>query len=131
MERIKCHSKIVKYVISGGSAACVNIGSFAILHHHFNLWYLLSSIFAYGIAFFVSFILQKFWTFNSLSKDKIRREVVFFLSYNIFGLVLNTALVYMFVEFLLLNAILAQIIAGLSVALCSFFVYRSIFTVTK
>ncbi len=131
MEHIKRHTKIVKYILSGGSAAVVNIGSFKILHDYFSLWYILSSIGAYSIAFFVSFILQKFWTFNNLSKDMIRREVVFFLVYNIFGLALNTSLVYMFVEFLLLNAILAQIIAGLLVALCSFFVYRSIFTVTK
>lgn len=128
MLNLKHYTKVLKYIVSGGSAAIVNIGSFAIMKGYFGFWYLSSSIIAYTFAFFVSFTLQKFWTFDNQETSGIRGEIVSFLIYNLFGLCLNTLIVYILVDHLSVSGILAQLIAGVAVALCSFFAYRSIFT---
>lgn len=131
MKHIKKYSKVIKYVLSGGSAAFANIGSFTLLKDYFGFWYLVSSVVAYIVAFFVSFTLQKFWTFDNPKIDRVNEEMIYFFIYSLFGLTLNTFIVFGLVEWVFLPGILAQLIAGLIIALCSFFVYRSIFSYTK
>ena len=59
--------RIVRFLISGSSAAGINLGTLFVLTHFFDVWYLLSSVVAFSVSFFVSFTLQKFWTFNDAS----------------------------------------------------------------
>ncbi|MBI2097857.1 MAG: GtrA family protein [Candidatus Vogelbacteria bacterium] len=121
--------KIFRYVISGGTAALVNLTTLFALTEWFAVWYLLSSIFAFLLAVFVSFTLQKFWTFREKSMRRVRRQFVAFLIVTTGSLSLNTLLVYSLVEGWRLQYLLSQIIAGALIAVISFRVYqRAIFS---
>jgi putative flippase GtrA len=61
----------VKYVVSGGSAAIVDIVALYVFTDLFGIWYILSAILAFISAFFVSFLLQKYWTFKDNSNTNI------------------------------------------------------------
>lgn len=116
--------RFVKYLISGGTAAAVNIGLLYVFTDIFGIWYITSAVMSFVAAFFVSFIFQKFWTFEDRSTDNMHGQAAVYLVVTTTNLCLNTALIYGFVEFIHIHYLFAQIIAGGIIACESFFVYR-------
>ncbi|KND49446.1 MAG: hypothetical protein AB198_00660 [Parcubacteria bacterium C7867-003] len=114
----------LRYFISGGTAGVTDIAVLYILNTILDIYYLVSAIIAFIIAFFVSFLLHKFWTFKSHEESTHRQMAIYLLS-SLFGLFLNTVLMYIFVDYIHLQVILSQIIVGLLVACVSFFISRN------
>lgn len=115
---------IVRYVISGGTAAFVNLSFFSLFFYIFHLYYIISNIIAFIIAFFVSLILQKFWTFRDHSTDRIHIQGLLYLFSSVFGLGVNTLVLYVCVDFFRILPIIGVVIAGISTALCTFPISR-------
>ncbi len=115
--------KIFRYLVSGGSAAVVNVVFLFIFVEWFHLWYVISSILAFLIAFVVSFLLQKFWTFRNTSKEGVHKQAGVYFVVAVINLALNTALIYFFVEYFNFHYLLGQIVASGLIAISSFFIY--------
>lgn len=109
----------LRYFISGGTAGVTDLLMLYFFHHILNIYYLLSAIIAFIIAFFVSFILHKFWTFKS-HNEATHKQISMYLLSSLFGLFLNTLFMYVFVDLIHLGVIVSQIIVGLIVAIISF-----------
>lgn len=118
------HAKVVRYLISGGTAAFTNAAFLFIFTDVIGIWYIFSGIMAFILAFIVSFTLQKFWVFEDRSRDQIHKQAVIYLTVAVTNLVLNTILLYMQVEYLGVYYVLAQLIASALIAVESFFVYK-------
>jgi putative flippase GtrA len=88
------------------------------------VWYLYSSIAAFCLAFFVSFALQKFWTFSDKSLDKMHHQFAKYALVAGLGIAVNTIFMYLLVDLLNLWYILAQIFTGVLVAAMNFFAYK-------
>ncbi|MDZ7587444.1 MAG: GtrA family protein [Patescibacteria group bacterium] len=116
--------KIIRYIISGGTAAAVNLGALYILTDRLGWWYLFSSIAAFGLAFIVSFTLQKFWTFKEKSFHTAPKQLTLYFLVITVNLLINTALMYFMVDIINLPYLLGQVIVGGLIAFGSFFVYR-------
>ncbi len=119
--------KTVRYVISGGTAAFINIGTLFVLTHFFGVWYLTSSIIAFLIALQVSFALQRLWTFEVRSTEGLMRHSTLYFIVAVINTLINTGIVFVLVEYVSMWYVAAQIIAGLAIAMTSFFIYRRIF----
>jgi dolichol-phosphate mannosyltransferase len=115
---------MLKYVISGGIAATVDLFSLYVFTDFFHLWYLLSGVFAFLVAFGVSFTLQKFWTFNDRSTNRLKSQMVLYFLITLINLLINTLLMYFFVDFWHLSYLVSQVFAGILVASESLFLYR-------
>ena len=113
---------IVRYVISGGTAAFVNLSIFSVCYYIFHIHYIVASIIAFIIAFFVSLILQKFWTFRDSSTNNIHIQGLMYLFSSLFGLLVNTFILYACVDYFGMAPLAGQIIAGVGTALCTFFI---------
>lgn len=111
---------ILRYIISGGTSAVVNIALFSLFYYIFNFHYLSSNIIAFVVAFFISLSLQKFWTFRDHSTQNLHIQGLFYLLNSIFGLGLNTLILYVCVDYFGIMPILGVIIAGALTALCTF-----------
>lgn len=116
--------RLAKYVISGGTAATVNIGFLYLFTDILNIHYLVSGVLSFILAFGVSFTLQKFWTFQNNNRELLHQQLVIYLIVSVSSLVVNTFLLYLLVDWFGLWYILAQIIAGGLIAIVNFFVYR-------
>ncbi len=116
--------RLLRFVISGGMATTVNLGVLFALTHLFSLWYILSSVIAFMVAFFVSFMMQKFWTFEDSSKTHLQSQAFIYFSIILVGLGVNTALIYSFVEYAHLHYLAAQLISGLFIAVMNYFSYK-------
>lgn len=73
--------------------------------------------------------MQKYWTFQNQSDKKIHSQITLYLALTILNLIINTFLVFIFVDHYGVNYLAAQIIAGLLIASESYFLYRYIFIV--
>ncbi len=111
-QKIDKHKIIIKYIISGCTAALTDLVLLYILTEFFHLWYLLSASFAFLIAFFVSFYLQKFWTFRDENRDRIYKQMSLYFIVAVLNLGINAIGMYIIVEKFNIMYILAQIIMG-------------------
>ena len=117
----------MRYLVSGSTAAVVDLGLLYYLTHHGNLWYLYSAIIAFAASFVVSFIMQKFWTFRDKRStvQTIGAQGSLYFLIALVNLGLNTAFMYVFVDLFELWYMFAQVLAAGLVAISSFFIYRS------
>ena len=115
--------KIFRYFAPGGSAVVVHVGMLFLFVELFHLWYVVSSMFAFLIAFIASFLLQKFWTFRNTSKEGLHKQAGVYFIVAVINLALNTFLIYIFVEYFNFHYLLGQIVASGLIAISSFFIY--------
>ena len=117
----------VKFIISGGTAAVVNLGTAYVLTDWFGFWYLAASVISFILSLVVSFGLQKFWTFRDHLLDHWHRQFLLYLVMAVANLAVNTWLVYVEVEWLNLWYLTAQFITGAFIGVYTFFLYRYLF----
>ncbi|HRY52898.1 MAG TPA: glycosyltransferase [Candidatus Portnoybacteria bacterium] len=118
--------QITRFLISGGTSTLVNLAALFVLTDYFGVWYLISAVIAFICSFFVSFFLQKFWTFRNGDIDRVKRQLAYYFLVAMFGLSFNVAGIYFLVDILHLWYMLAQVIIGAILAVCNFCFYRFI-----
>lgn len=124
--------KIIRFVISGGTATVLNIGALYFFVHFLHIWYLWAAVLGYIFGTTASFILQKFWTFRNTSKENMHMQFIFFAAAGVLGIFVNTSLVYVSVECLHFHYLGAQILSGVVIALMNYFIYKElVFHATK
>ncbi len=118
--------RIFRFIVAGSSGAATDLLILFILVDVVHLWYLASAVIAFIVSWFVSFGMQKFWTFQDKdhSAEVLKSQAALFLAVALGNLGLNTALMYVFVDILNLWYLLAQVAAALLIAVESFFVYK-------
>lgn len=122
---------LVKYIISGCTAALVNLTTLHFLDVYSGFHYLLSVNIAFITAFFISFFMQKYWTFSDNRKDKTGLQLIKYFSISVINVFLNSFLIYLLVSkieipgiLFLRQVVLAQILSAIIVAIESYFVYK-------
>ena len=126
LELVRRHAMVIRYLIAGGTAASVDISILYLATEVFGVWYLSSAVFAFTMAFIVSFLLQKFWAFRDRRVEGMHGQLLSYLFVLILNMILNTAFIYFLVENGNQHYIISQIISGAVIALWSFFIYRFI-----
>lgn len=124
IKQIYKYKIFVKYIISGGIAATTDLVLLYIFTDILGIWYLLSAVFAFVVAFFVSFFLQKFWTFRDNSRERMFGQMKLYLIVCVINLCINTIGMYVLVDKFTIMYIFAQIIMGGLIAISSFVIYR-------
>jgi putative flippase GtrA len=114
----------VKYLIAGGTAATTDLVLLFIFHDIFKIKVVVSATLAFVIAFFVSFYLQKFWTFRDNSRDKLKQQMGVYFLVGATNTGINAVAMYVLVEKNHLWYMLAQVIVAGSIALYSFLIYK-------
>jgi len=118
------HRQIIKYLIAGGTSTSSDILIYSLLVYFAGLWYVASSIISFIIAFWISFGLQKFWTFRDKNTEKMMKQTYLYFFVAITNLGISTLLIYIFVDYIHIHKFLSKIIANAAIATESFFVYR-------
>jgi len=118
------HKRPIKYLIAGGTAAFTDLSLLYIATDILGIWYLFSACLAFVVAFFVSFFLQKFWTFRDNDQEQIYKQLGAYLAVALANFTLNAALMYIFVDGLRIWYMLAQFMISGLIACESYFVYK-------
>jgi putative flippase GtrA len=120
----KISPRFIRFLFSGGTATLSNLIILYCLTDFLHIYYITSAVLAMTISTFISFGLQKFWTFKDGDRSKIKWQLPTYILLCLFNLLLNTFLVFVFVEYIGLWYILAQIISSGLIAFITFFVFK-------
>lgn len=118
------YGALVRFLVSGGSAAAVLLAVLYVFTDIVGLWYLASSVIAFLCAFVVSFTLHKFWTFADPHIGRAPTQAAAHFTAGLINLGLNTAFLYMLVDYAGVHYLVSQILVSGSLAIVSFFVYK-------
>jgi len=124
--RLASMAQVVRFLLSGGSAAAVQLALFYLFTDLLGVWYLLSTSVAFVLGFFVGFLLQKYWTFGHRHTALVGRELALYAGAGALNLTLNAAAMYLLVERLHLPHMASQVIVSGGLAAVSFLFYRAV-----
>lgn len=122
---------IFKYIVSGGISAVIDLAILYLFNSRLGIQYLLSATLAFLGAFCISFMLQKFWTFNKKELTGVRIEAASYLLVSLTGLALNILLMYVFVSLFHIMVMASQVIVGGLVAFMTYFLAKKVFMKTS
>lgn len=117
-------AQLVRYLISGFTAAGTNLVALYLFVEFAGLHYLSASALALGIAIVVSFTLHKFFTFRERTLQRIPHQLARYLVLLGCTLAINTVLMWALVEGIGIPYLLAQVAVSGVIAVSNFFVYR-------
>ncbi len=119
------YGQFLRFVIAGSFALGVNLAALYFFTDVLGIYYLISTVLAFLVALSVSFTLQKFWTFQDASRDQLHRQIPIYAAMQITNVILNAALMYVFVEYLHIWYLFAQIVISLGLAFVVFFINKA------
>ena len=111
-------SKFIKFGIVGILNTLINWTIFAILNF-LGMYYIISNIIAYVIATINSYIWNSKWVFKYRGEDK-KETTGKFILLNLFGLSLNTVILYLFVDLMRFNKLIALVITTIIVMIINY-----------
>jgi putative flippase GtrA len=115
--------KIIRFGISGSLGVLVHLVFLYIFVNYFNIWYLLATCLAFCISATTGYLMQKFFTFKNDSKN-IKTQFATYFVFNIGTFVLNILMMYLFVDYLNIIYLVAQVLACFLNAIISYLVFN-------
>lgn len=117
---------LARYLFSGLLSFTTNLFLLLVFKEYFNMWYLTASTLAFIISVIVSFAAQKFITFRDKSRDRVSRQMAWYIVIALFNVTMNAGMMFACVDLLHVQYLLAQIASAGFIALWSLAVYRYI-----
>ncbi len=118
--------QIFRYLISGLAGLTTNVLAFSFFYQWLNLHYVSASIIGFCVGVIVSFVCQKFFTFENLAEGKAIKQFASHIVLLSFNLILTTVIIIFLVEMVNLPKIVSIILANGVAAIWSFFVYKKL-----
>lgn len=116
--------KIIRYLVSGSIAGLTDLAILYVLVEMLQVGYLVAATVAFVVTLIVSFVLQKYWTFEDGSTTLIGTQIVGYITLSIANIFVNTFLMFVGVEGLHVPYLVVQILAMFVIAAYGFFVYQ-------
>ena len=112
------------YVVFGTLTTIVNIVVYFALEF-IGVNYIISNIIAWFLSVLFAYVTNRIWVFESRSPD-ILKEMVLFFSGRIFSGVLDTALLYLFVDILTLGNTFSKIAVEIIITILNYLLSKLI-----
>ena len=103
--------EFLRYCVSGGTAFIVDFSIFLLATRVFGVYYIYGNIIAFVIAAGVNYSINRMWTFKSAS-ERIVGQFISFCIIGSVGLIMNTGILYLIVEYAQAYDVVAKITAN-------------------
>jgi len=118
------HVQIVKYLFAGGAVTALNLSLLYSFTEFFHIYYLISAVMSFCIAFVCSYLVQKFWTFRDHSLEGAHVQIIKYLILQIVNVTLNTTFLFLLVEYAHIWYIFSQMMISVVLAVATFIIAR-------
>ncbi len=122
---INKHKKLVRFLITGGSAAAVEYIVFlllALLLAALQSGTIIAQVLSFCTGLLVSFFLNKHWSFQS--KGSAKQEFVRYFILAVINLIISTVFLWLLIEAVGLYAWVAKLIVMAMIAFWNFFLFQ-------
>ncbi len=121
---IKTLTQYMKTIIIGLTAAVCDIFLYRFLNKSFDLWYIFSHCVGFFFGFWISFLLNRFWTFKS--KDSFGKQLSSYTLLFFFNLGFSTAFIFVFTNILGVNKDFSKFITIGITSIWNFVIYKKV-----
>jgi len=101
--------QFIKFGIVGAIGTLVNIFVLYTFTEIYNIYYIISEVFAFILAGLNNYILNKIWTFKEKIEEDTINKYVKFITISILALTVNISILYILVEFFYIWYIFAEV----------------------
>ena len=122
---MKIEKELFWYVVFGILTTLVNIIVYLFFAKVLNVNYIYSNIIAWILSVLFAYITNRIWVFESLSKNIIK-EISLFFGGRLFSGVLDTALMFVFIDLLMLGDLFSKIIIQIIVVIINYLLSKFI-----
>ena len=119
MMMIKFDRELVLYVVFGAFTFFVNIAVYFLFEDVLGVNYLISNIIAWFFSVLFAYITNRIWVFESKSPD-ILKEMALFFGGRIFSGVVDTALMYLFIDVMMIGDAISKIVVQIIVIVLNY-----------
>ena len=124
-KRKSLYIQIFKFVVVGGIATLIDWIIYFVLFNYFHIFPLISNIISYSISVIYNFIMSVKWVFDT--KDKSMKRLLFeFIILSLIGLIISEFIIWLFLEILSFNSIIAKILSTLIVMIINFILRKKV-----
>ena len=116
--------QMLRFGISGVATALTLMGVLYGLTEFAGLWYIYSVLIASAVSFFVSFGLQRLWTFRSTEPKAALPQLMAFVALFLANSAINAGLLYVMVEEFHASYLLSELFIAVLIAMWNFFIMR-------
>ena len=116
---IKFDRELVLYVVFGAFTFFVNIAVYFLFENVLGVNYLISNIIAWFFSVLFAYITNRIWVFESKSPD-ILKEMALFFGGRIFSGVVDTALMYLFIDVMMIGDTISKIVVQIIVIVLNY-----------
>ena len=116
---MKLDRELVLYVVFGAFTFLVNIVTYFLFESVMGINYLVSNVLAWFFSVLFAYITNRTWVFESKSPE-ILKEMSLFFGGRIFSGVVDTALMYLFIDVLVLGNTFSKIVVQIIVIVLNY-----------
>lgn len=128
----KKYEEIINYLIVGGLTTLVSIIVYAIFTKLFHVNYMISNVISWIASVLFAYVTNKKFVFKSKcdSKNKVLIEIYQFFKYRVLSFVIDVLLMYVFVELITIDDMIAKVIVQVVVIVLNY-VFSKLFVFKK
>lgn len=123
---MKLFAQIFKFVIVGGISFVVDFVVYALMCNVLYIHYIIAGIAGFSISVIVNYILSMKFVFQSKENVRKDKEFIVFVVLSLIGMLLNSLVLFVCIDLIFMDNIIAKIIATAIVMVYNF-VSRKIF----
>jgi putative flippase GtrA len=116
---MKLDRELVLYVFFGALTFLVNIVTYFIFEDLMGINYLISNILAWFFSVLFAYVTNRIWVFESKSPD-ILKEMSLFFGGRIFSGAVDTGLMYLFIDVLMISDLISKIVVQVIVIILNY-----------
>lgn len=115
--------ELVLYVVFGALTTLVNFVVYFLFARLLGVHYLISNIFAWFFAVLFAYVTNRIWVFES-KNENILKEISLFFSGRLFSGVIDTGLMYLFIDILTIGDFISKIIIQVIVVVLNYVISK-------
>lgn len=121
------HKEVLLYLLFGGVVTVVSIGSFAVCESGLGMNELVANVISWVLAVSVAYATNRTWVFGSKARGKaFFKEMVSFFSGRVLTLLMEEAILLVFVTWLGLPGVWIKVAAQIAVLVGNYFISKLI-----
>ncbi|MEE0902291.1 MAG: GtrA family protein [Methanobrevibacter sp.] len=122
---MKIEKELILYVVFGALTTLVNIVIYYIFAKFFGINYLISNVIAWIISVLLAYVTNRIWVFESKNTNIIKELTLFFMG-RLFSGVVDTGLMYLFIDLLSIGDLISKIIIQIIVIISNYVISKII-----
>ncbi len=122
---MRLEKELFFYIIFGILTTLVNILVYIFFTRVFSLNYIVSNVLAWFFSVLFAYVTNRIWVFES-DNENILKEIILFFSGRLFSGIVDTALMFLFIDLLLVSDSISKIVIQIIVVILNYIISKFI-----